>query len=255
MAGAGKSEARMTRPDPFVHHPELTGLIDDPETSFFRCFEPSDFDAQMDENGLGKDWRYSREEREACRVATLADRPGGDFWVFGYASLMWDPAIRFEEVRRARVDGYHRRFCLLETLGGRGTREVPGLMAGLDTGDACDGLVFRIAEDGIDAETEILWRRERIRPGYRPAFVEARTDLGSVHALTFVADPEVPDVVLDLPHERQVEMIATAGGFLGTSLGYVENLAEHFTAMRIEDDDLFALLEDARAYAARLSMG
>ena len=42
------------------------------------------------------------------------------FWVFGYGSLMWDPAFRFAEVRRAHVPGYARRFILKDVYGGPG---------------------------------------------------------------------------------------------------------------------------------------
>ena len=53
-----------------------------------------------------------------------------------------------------------------------------------------------------------------------------------VEALTFVADPSAPDIVLDLPRDRQVAMMATGTGFLGSSLDYAENIA----ALGITDD-------------------
>jgi hypothetical protein len=69
----------------------------------------------------------------------------GDLWVFGYGSLIWDPALEFAEVRRAFAPNHRRRFILEDIYGGRGTPNGPGLMAALDDGDGCNGLCFRIA--------------------------------------------------------------------------------------------------------------
>src|SRR5207302_1439054 len=41
--------------------------------------------------------------------------PAGDFWVFGYGSLMWSPCFAYRDRRRARVHGYHRALCILST--------------------------------------------------------------------------------------------------------------------------------------------
>lgn len=48
--------------------------------------------------------------------------------------MMWDPAFRFEEVPRAHVLSYARRFILKDIYGGRGTVDAPGLMVALDKG-------------------------------------------------------------------------------------------------------------------------
>ncbi|WP_342358958.1 gamma-glutamylcyclotransferase [Terrarubrum flagellatum] len=61
----------------------------------------------------------SDEEIEHCLRRALAGRPKGDIWVFGYGSLMWNPAFHFAEQKVAVVRGWHRRFCLW-MKGGRG---------------------------------------------------------------------------------------------------------------------------------------
>src|SRR6056297_844990 len=149
-------------PDPFVHHPELRDRIADAETSFFRTFRAEDLVAQEPEL---RDWVYPEARREALRAEALAGH-SGDLWVFGYGSLMWNPALRFAEVRRAHVARHARRLILVEFRGGRGTKEAPGLMATLDTGDGCDGLAFRIAAADVETETDILFQREMLAPGY-----------------------------------------------------------------------------------------
>ncbi|MFD0979857.1 gamma-glutamylcyclotransferase [Tropicimonas aquimaris] len=242
----------MSENDPFHLHPGLRGLIKDPEDSFFRTFQPSDLDELIETTPGMVEFRMPDEEREACRKQLFENWTDGDLWVFGYGSLMWDPAFRFREVRRAHVPDHERVFCLVE-VGGRGTPDAPGLMAGLAPGDGCDGLVFRIAEADIPVETEILWRRERIGPAYAPEFLMAETVAGPVRALAFVADESADIIDLTLSREAQVRHIATGKGILGTSLEYLENIVRHFEALGIEDPDLVDLLRDARALAADLA--
>ena len=68
------------------------------------------------------------------------------------------------------MKGYHRSFCLKTELG-RGTPEKPGLMAGLDQGGDCIGLVFRIDRDLVDAESRLIWRCEMLLHAYSPTFL------------------------------------------------------------------------------------
>src|SRR6056297_786905 len=120
--------------DPFRHHPALRAVITPRADSFFRDFRAQKVLDMLAEQGLPADWVHDDLHREADRQATLAGRMDDDLWVFGYGSLMWDPGFAFAEVRRALVNGAARRFCLIETLGGRGTPARPGLVAALDRG-------------------------------------------------------------------------------------------------------------------------
>ena len=240
----------MTQPDPYIHHPALRGKITDPLTSYFRDFKPSDLDARMKALGRPDNWRHSDEELESARLAFLKGRLDRDLWVFAYGSLMWDPAFHFAEVRRGRVSGFARRFILKDTFGPRGTQETPGLMAALDEGPGCEGLVFRIAADEAERESGMFWRRELIAFSYKPVFAEVETAFGAVEALTVVADRTSDFIRPELTRDEQVRYIATGKGFLGTSMQYIENIAEHFAALKIEDAEVAELLAGARAYAA-----
>ncbi len=62
-------------------------------------------------------WRrsfHSDATREALRAEAL-DVHEGDLLVFAYGSLIWDPALDFAEVRRARAPDHARRFILVDT--------------------------------------------------------------------------------------------------------------------------------------------
>ena len=234
--------------DPFSHHPELRDQIADPLQSFFRTFTTAVLAARMRQMGLPLDWWHPDEKREAMRAATLAGRREADLWVFGYGSLMWDPGVRFAEVRRARVPDHARRFILKDVYGARGSFEKPGLMAALDKGPGCEGLLFRIAREAVEEETEVLWRREQIGPAYKAVFVEARTPERGIEALTFVADHDAEMIDADLTRERQIEYVATGTGFAGTSMDYLRNIQQKFDLLGIHDEEVTALLRDAEAY-------
>lgn len=235
--------------DPFVHHPELRDKIRDPHNSYFRTFKPSDVDERIRALGAPANWRLSDDEREATRRAALQGHRDGDLWVFAYGSLMWDPGFLFEEIRLADVSGYARHFCLKDEIGGRGTREAPGLMAALDEGSGCIGLAFRITQDRVDMETEILWRREMLSGAYVPGFVEADTAKGQIKAVTFLANKRAKRIRSDISRSDQVRYLATGTGVLGSSLEYIENLVEHLTTLGIVDQEVSSLLADARAFA------
>jgi cation transport protein ChaC len=161
----------LLSPDAFIHVPILFGKIVEPEKSTFRVslatFE--DWDRRAAQAGYGVNWRRSHENREATRSAALAGRLNDDLWVFAYGSLMWDPAMHIVEIRRATLQGFHRRFCLKAEIG-RGSKEAPARMAALDLGGVCHGLAFRIPANAVNQETEILWMREMIGEAYVPLF-------------------------------------------------------------------------------------
>lgn len=237
-------------PDAFAHHRELVGKICDPLTSFFRNLRAEDLIAKHPQLEPMRDWFHSDEERDASRAPILAHNGDNDLWVFAYGSLMWDPAFTFAEVRRVHVPGYKRRFILMDSKGGRGTQEAPGLMAALDHGDGCDGLAFRIHADDVDSETEILWRREMMGPGYVPTFVDGMINGQTQKLLTFVADYSAEIICPDLSEEETVHYIATGAGFLGTSKDYLANIVSHFATLGIADDHCSDLLRAVETYIA-----
>ncbi len=236
--------------DPFAHHPELRDMIVDPRTSKNRNLDLGAIDARVAELGIEPGWRRPDDEREAMRRAAMQGREDRDLWVFAYASLMWDPGLIFEEVRMAHAPAHQRRFCLWDEIG-RGTPDCPSLMAALDRGSGCTGVAFRIAAQRLEEETFVLFRRELITPAYVPEFLRVETALGTVEALSFLADHTADKVVTGLGREQQARMIASAVGVLGTGREYLANLVRHLEALGIEDPEMFELWEAVCALARR----
>ena len=145
----------------FRHTPALRRLITPPDESEMRFGQDrfAELDIQAREEGWPPGWRMEHDAREANRRAVLKDRMEQDLWVFAYGSLIWDPAVQVEEYRYATLSGWRRRFCM-RIEGGRGSHESPGLMAALDDGGPCDGVVFRIPAALVDQDTQFMWRRE-----------------------------------------------------------------------------------------------
>src|SRR5690349_15856615 len=128
----------------------------------------------------------SDRELEASLDETLAARPtGGPVWLFGYGSLMWNPAFSYVVRRKGTLRGWHRQFCMWMRLG-RGTPEQPGLTLALDRGGTTHGVAFRLAQSEERAELLLVWRREMFRDAYRARWVTLATDEGPVRAITLV---------------------------------------------------------------------
>jgi glutathione-specific gamma-glutamylcyclotransferase len=199
---------------------------------------------------LGNYKLLTDEQREASRQRFLAAiPPGADAWVFGYGSLMWNPAIHVAQMRPGVVHGYHRQFCL-NMMMGRGTPENPGLMLALDRGGSCHGMVHRIAAKQVDSELRILWMREMIGGVYSPRWVRVRAGGRVVAAITFVADRSHPRYAGKLPEAMIVRRIAQAAGDLGTNRHYLFRLVEHLDSLGILDGPMHRLAKQVRVISA-----
>ncbi len=184
----------------------------------------------------------SDAELEQSWTETLAahPEPGADIWIFGYGSLIWNPAFRFAEKRIGRLCGYHRRFCLWTHLG-RGTPDQPGMVLGLERGGSCRGLVFRIAAQDVAGEIEIIWRREMVSGAYRPRWTKVEAEKGSVTAISFIINPAHPRYACKPPEADIVKSLAHARGPLGAAREYLDNTVEHLEALDICDRNLHRL--------------
>ena len=191
-------------------------------------------------------------ERAASLAATLAQRPPGrdGVWLFAYGSLIWNPAIHIEDRRFARIQGWHRAFCL-STLAGRGTPELPGLVLGLDRGGACTGAALRVAESVLQQELALLWQREMLSGSYTPRWVAVRGADGAAfgHAITFTIRRDGPYYTGRLHQDELVRRLANAKGALGSSAEYLFKTRDGLRSLGIRDRHVEALARAVEAEA------
>ena len=198
----------------------------------------------------------SDAELEASVEATLATwNDGDDVWVFGYGSLMWNPAFHYVESVRARVHGWSRKFCLWLHMA-RGTPDHHGLMLALDRGGACNGIAFRIEAAAVRHELGLLWQREMLTGAYDARWIDARIDGRPQRALTFVANRRHSRYVGSLSGAETASFIATGKGRLGTCSAYFEATLAALEGLQIRDAGIerlrraFVALRSSSAEAA-----
>jgi cation transport protein ChaC len=180
-------------------------------------------------------------------AAALAER--GDFWVFGYGSLMWDPGFHHAEAHPAVVHGYHRRFCVY-SYNYRGTRARPGLVLGLDRGGACKGIVFRVPRRHAEATLAYLWKRELDGGVYGFRKLRARLARRTVAAFSCVVDRAHPGYAAELSLQETARLICQGVGKRGLCVHYLENTVRHIEALGLTDGALHRLAEVVRRLAA-----
>jgi len=193
---------------------------------------------------------WSADEMRQSLVDALDQRPPGDAWLFGYGSLIWNPTIHYVERRAARVEGWHRRFCLSTPIG-RGTRDNPGLLLGMDEGGACTGAAFRIDPDILADELALLWRREMLTGSYVPRWLPMHALDGGVfgHGLTFTINHNATNYAGDLAPEDVIRRIATARGEMGSSRDYLFQTRDGLRQLGIEDPEVEALAIQVAAHS------
>lgn len=194
---------------------------------------------QVTKSGL---WTFiSPEAREASRQAILAQHPPGqDLWIFGYGSLMWNPALNVAESRPALVKGWQRSFCL-QLIIGRAMPDRPGLMLAIEPGDEMTGVAHRIAHEAIDSETTILWMREMLSGAYIPEWLDCETAEGPVRAVTFVINKDHDRYSGALPLDEQARRIAAAEGHTGNNRDYLYRCHAELRRMGVADPYVEAL--------------
>ena len=210
--------------------------------------EAGGIDAMVARSGSGMRL-LTAEERAASLRKTLDARPPGEpVWLFGYGSLIWNPAIHFVERRTAIIHGWHRAFCLA-TRAGRGTPENPGLVLGLDAGGSCTGVAYRIADDLVETELALLWRREMLAGSYVPVWVDVEDEAGVRFgcAIAFTVNPAADQYAGELAKQAVVDRLATAAGELGSSADYLFRTCAGLHAQGIPDADLDDLAKTVAA--------
>ena len=162
----------------------------------------------------------------------------GEFWVFGYGSLMWRPGFAFAERRIGMIRGYHRALCIYSHVH-RGTPERPGLVLGLDRGGSCRGVAYRVTPDLAARTVDYLREREQVTAVYVEARVRAALDDGRhIEALTYVADRGHTQYAGRLARAELLAFVRQGRGVSGENPDYVRSTQAHLTEIGITDETL-----------------
>jgi cation transport protein ChaC len=182
------------------------------------------------------------EDYAAAHAQLMRGHAGGDVWIFGYGSLLWNPGFDYEERRPARLRGWHRAFCMGLTRF-RGSPEQPGLMLALEHGGSCKGEVFRLPEVSEAAQIDKLLRREVPYRRAARAWRWVDVDIHGSHsrALTFYAGMRHDHFYVKLPIHQQAHMLARAAGHGGSGADYLHQTVVKLAELGIHDSYLFQL--------------
>ncbi|MEH6404568.1 MAG: gamma-glutamylcyclotransferase [Sneathiella sp.] len=187
----------------------------------------------------------THEERDMDRRAFLSKSNGKGLWVFGYGSLLWNPAFHYTNSAPAKLHGYHRRFCLKLSMG-RGSPENPGIMLALDNGGSCNGRAFFIEPDAVESETEVLWMREMLSGAYKARWCTIRMKEKSIQGLSFVINHQHSRYIREISSEKTIELLGTGYGYLGSCREYLENTIDHLDEINVQDRYLHSLRNQLR---------
>lgn len=169
-------------------------------------------------------------------------------WVFGYGSLLWNPGFQPQAQVVARLEGWHRSFCM-RSIHHRGTPQAPGLVLALDaaTDALCTGVAFQVRA-GEEAQVMAYLRdRELVSSAYLEQILPVQLQDGrQVQAVCYVIDPRHAQYCGGLPLAEQAQIIASATGGRGPNAEYLHNTVAHLQQLGIHDPDLAWLDQQVR---------
>ena len=199
-----------------------------------------------DETDPGPDgcWTAMTDADYRTVAERLAVESGDDpLWVFAYGSLIWKPEFEHVESARATAFGWHRSFTL-EINRWRGSRAQPGLMMALARGGRCDGVIYRLPDEGRVAQIERMLRREISDRESLSAvrWLPVKGDFGSRTALGFWVG-STPRTTTGRPLDEVARVLARACGHMGSCAEYLYNTVSHLEDLGIRDRNLWRLQE------------
>lgn len=186
-----------------------------------------------------------RDPAEALRQLRAQWRHHREWWVFGYASLIWRPEFEAAEHRPALVKGWHRALRMRSRVN-RGTPQQPGLVFALLPGGACRGVVYRMRPESAEAELDRLWAREMPTGVYDARLLPCRTAQGPVVALAFTLSRRSEACLPRLPDDEVCHILRHAHGRYGSTMAYLAETAAALRARGVRDREIERLMALAR---------
>lgn len=172
----------------------------------------------------------------------------GDFWVFGYGSLIWNPGFTHIGTVSAKIYGLHRALCIHSWVH-RGTVSEPGLVLGLAKGGSCHGVAFKVESKERNSVIGYLRARELVTDVYKEVWRTIHLPDGETEmALTYVADPASPQYSDALTLERQIDVVKSANGKSGANIDYILKTVEHLKSISIRDRHLERIVKQITNY-------
>lgn len=178
--------------------------------------------------------------------------PNDDLWIFAYGSLMWRPACEIDGQEMARLNGWHRKFCI-RIARWRGTPENPGLMMALDRGGSCRAVVQRLPAKTVKERLGQLMRREmssKDHPTNRPRWISVDTGSQRRQAVVFAVERSSPYYSGDYSPEQIALILAKAVGHWGSGAEYLMSTVQQLESLGIHDRNLWRLQELVAAQIA-----
>lgn len=192
----------------------------------------------------------------------------GEFWLFGYGSLIWKPPPHFDRRIPGFVTGYVRRFWQA-SQDHRGTPTNPGRVVTLlersywetltdhhDTApDRVWGTAYRIRADKVDEVKEYLDIREinGYTIHYTPFHPAAAADGGPIRTLVYIGTPDNDQFVGPQDVQALAEHIYRSHGPSGPNIDYLLSLHDALEGLSPEsgDEHVTDLAQRVRLLASR----
>jgi cation transport protein ChaC len=176
----------------------------------------------------------------------MARLPKGDFWVFGYGSLMWSPCFSYQARVPGRAHGYHRALCILSTRY-RGHAAPPRtgdgplprrLVLGRCVPDRTQQAAPRAgaAVGAGDAAPRLPPASRRGAPAQRPHGARARLR----------RRPDAFAYVDELDLHGRARLVAQGIGVRGPCVDYIQNTLDHMHEVGVRDPHLERVLHAAQ---------